>query len=127
MDYDQAEREFWRIEALHRAGSISEETYRAQLRALRVTDEYGRTWMIQERTGQWFVYHQDQWMAATPPGRGAGVSPAQPPPVAAAVAPPATRARQARPLGRRPGCRSMTVRMLLWALLWLARWCALQR
>ncbi len=119
MDYEQAEREFQRIEALRQAGSIDEEAYRIQLDALRVIDEHGRTWMLQERTGQWFVYDQGQWMASTPPG-----SETAPQPVQSPISPPSATeepSRKAEPASsnRRPGCFSITLRIMLWMVVWL--------
>lgn len=124
MNYEQAEREYQRIEALRQSGSIDETAYRAQLDALRVTDEQGRTWMLQESTGQWFVYDQEQWIAATPPGREATSQSVQPPPAARpADERPTSRIEAISPMEKRPGCFSITLRIMLWMFVWLgAAW-----
>ncbi|MHB1296225.1 MAG: hypothetical protein ACYC4R_14685 [Anaerolineae bacterium] len=112
MHYEQAEAEFRRLEAMRRAGQIDENTYRAHLNTLRVVDEYGRPWVLQEQTGQWFVFHDGQWVASTPLGR----APAVPAPVAPyrPVAPPAM-----PPQTRRLGCFAATWRMFLWDVVWV--------
>jgi hypothetical protein len=69
LTYAQAERAFAELERLRKAGQLSPAEYTARLDALRVLDEHGRTWMLQEGTGQWFVYDNDAWVAATPPQR----------------------------------------------------------
>lgn len=69
MDFDQAEREFRRLEEMRSTGRITEDEYRDRLSTLRVTDGNGETWMLQERTGQWYVYYGNQWIPATPMGR----------------------------------------------------------
>jgi len=69
MGFDQAEKQFRRLEEMRSIGQISEADYRERVSALRVTDEQGQVWMPQERTGQWYVYYGNQWMPATPPGR----------------------------------------------------------
>jgi len=152
MDYNRAEREFRRLEELRQTGFLTEEEYRAQLAALQVTDEWGRLWMLQERTGQWFVYHEGQWVAATPPGRQAAVAMPEPPqappqvtgptPLQGYAAPPPTmptypvaqpiQAGEARRRGpirvqKRRGCIGITFRILLWDLVWLGAIYALYR
>ncbi len=137
MDYDTAEREFQRLEALRQTGQIAPDAYRAQLAALQVQDQWGRPWMLQEGSGQWFVLHQGQWMAATPPGRAPGAvqmpasfappmtmpppSYAPPPPVAAEpVLGGESRSRgPAVVYQRRLGCAAITLRILLWDALWI--------
>jgi len=75
MDFAAAEREFRRLEEMRSAGHITEDEYRGRLSALRVTDQDGQVWMLQERTGQWYVYYGNQWMPATPQGRQATAMP----------------------------------------------------
>lgn len=70
MNYRDAERRFQTIDRQYRAGRIAPETYRAQIRELKVVDENGRRWMIQEGTGQWHVYDEGEWRAASPPKGG---------------------------------------------------------
>ncbi len=150
MDYKRAEREFRRLEELRQTGFLTEEEYRAQLAALQVTDEWGRLWMIQERTGQWFVFYEGQWVAATPPGQQApapAYTAPQPPPQAVEpapyqgyAAPPGAPAYAAQPVQagearrrgrvrvrRRMGCFGVTLRILLWDLVWLGAIYALYR
>lgn len=110
--YEEAERLFADLERQRQAGQLSQTDYAARLNALRVVDEYGRTWMLQEGSGQWYVYHNDAWVAATPPGREARA--AQP---AQAASGGKRRARPAR--SRRVGCFGLTLRILVWDLLWL--------
>ena len=69
MDFDLAEQNYIRLEKLRRSGQIGVEEYRTQLGALRVVDEQGRTWMVQEQTGQWYVWDGAQWLAQAPTGR----------------------------------------------------------
>jgi hypothetical protein len=194
MDFDLAAQNYMRLEKLRRNGQIADGDYRAQLAALRVTDEQGRTWMVQEQSGQWHVWDGAAWSPDTPPGREGVIRvaaaaaaptpapqpapPAQPaytaPPVAtgytqaqqpvvypqaqgypqAVASPPAYAQPQAFPQGypqgypqaypqpgvgqagmagyvsqpavppnlalarKRPGCFSVTLSMLLWALVW---------
>lgn len=76
MDFQEAENRFrWLGEQL-RSGRLTEAQYRAALAELRVVDAAGRTWMQQEISGIWHVYHGGQWQAAQPP------RPAAPPPPA---------------------------------------------
>jgi hypothetical protein len=112
LTYEQAEQAYAELERQRRAGQLGQADYTARLNALQVVDEYGRTWMLQEGTGQWFVYHDNAWMAATPPGR----EPRAPQP----QAPAATGRRAKRPArARKLGCIGLTMRILLWDLLWL--------
>lgn len=140
MDYERAEREFRRLEELRQTGFLTEEAYRTQLAALRVIDEWGRLWMLQERTGQWFVYHEGQWVAATPPRQqaatgpaplqeGYATSPASSPGYAAAQPVRRGEVRRRRPAGgrRRMGCAGITFRIFLWDLVWLGAVYALYR
>ncbi len=115
LTYEQAEQGYAELERLRRAGQIGQADYAARLNDLRVTDEYGRTWMLQEGTGQWFVYHNEAWVAAVPPGReGRAPQPAIP------VAPASGRRsrRSGRPR-RKVGCLGLTLRILLWDLVWV--------
>lgn len=89
MDYAQAEQEFRLLEASRQAGTLDDETYRARLNALQVTDERGRVWMLQERTGLWYVWEDGTWHLREPlrPVMTAAAAP-PPPPVAPAPLPP---------------------------------------
>jgi len=140
MDFGLAEQNYLRLEKLRRSGQIAEEEYRAQLGALRVTDAQGRTWMLQEQTGQWHVWDGAAWQPNAPEGRAGVVRvpratapappapavPTSPPPVAPAVGQAAAVGYVGQPtvppnvaLARqRPGCVSITLRMWLWGLVW---------
>ena len=106
MDFSEAEREFRRLEEMRSTGRISEDEYRGRLSALRVTDQDGQVWMLQERTGQWYVYYGNQWMPATPAGRQ---SAAVPPGTAVGPA-----GYAAAPEERGGGCGRMAVRIGVW-------------
>ncbi len=67
MDFAQAEQSYQELEKQLEAGEISEETYRERLNHLRVRDTEGRTWMLQEGTGAWFVWYQGAWQPGEPP------------------------------------------------------------
>jgi len=82
MDFAQADARFRQLETLRASGQLSEAGYRAELDQLRVYDQQGRLWMPQEGTGDWYVYVDGAWQAATPPR-----SAPPPPPAAARRAP----------------------------------------
>jgi hypothetical protein len=110
LSHEQAERLFDELERQRQAGQLSQADYAARLNALRVVDEYGRTWMLQEGSGQWHVYHDDAWVAATPPGREARPQATQA----------ASGGKRSRPVAsRRVGCFGLTLRIMVWDLLWL--------
>lgn len=69
LTYASAEAVYAELERLRAAGILTDPAYRAQLNSLRIKDELGRTWMIQERTGRWHVWERGAWAEATPPGR----------------------------------------------------------
>lgn len=75
MDFQQAQAGFQRLEAQLKTEAISLQQYQAGLNELRVTDPWGRLWMMQERTGIWHVFNNGAWVAAQPP-----VQPTVPPP-----------------------------------------------
>ena len=64
--FRQAEAQYHQLSGDLAAGRIGGEQFRALLNQLRVTDGLGRTWMLQEGSGQWFVWHNGQWQAASP-------------------------------------------------------------
>ncbi len=66
MDFQQAERQFQRLERLYRAGQIDLQQYRTGLAGLRVSDPKGTVWQMQERTGAWYYLCQGQWVAGSP-------------------------------------------------------------
>jgi hypothetical protein len=66
LTYAQAERAFAELERLRQSGQISRAECTERLSSLRVVDQQGRLWMLQERTGKWFVYDNGAWTAATP-------------------------------------------------------------
>lgn len=127
MDFLEAEQRFRFIEDQITRGVITEAQYRAELNLLRVTDAQGRLWMPQERTGQWFVYQNGEWVAALPPVQ----TPPPPPPAAAppgrgvmqpksAHGQPAPRS-QPRPVPKRSGggCGKFILYFAMWFAFWL--------
>jgi hypothetical protein len=67
MDFRQAEQAYQELEALLGAGELDMEAYRERLNELQVQDDQGRTWMLQERTGAWYVWNGEAWEAGEPP------------------------------------------------------------
>jgi hypothetical protein len=86
MDFIQAEQHFRALETRRLAGTVDEAAYREELGALRVTDDGGRVWMMQERTGQWYVWDNGTWQAAEPPRPSVMPAPPLEPPAAALAA-----------------------------------------
>lgn len=80
LTYASAEAVYAELERLRAAGILTDPAYRAQLNTLRIKDEPGRTWMLQERTGRWHMWERGAWVEATPPGR-------EPPPIRTPAAP----------------------------------------
>ncbi len=147
LTYAQAEQAFAELERRRQAGEIDESSYRQELSALRVRDEQGLTWMLQERTGQWFVFDQGNWVASTPPGIKPTMTPPPPPPpppppqqpsvtsptsappkgptaqqpqtIAPAQVTPRRSSADAPARARRMSCLGVTLRILLWDLLWI--------
>lgn len=67
MNFQEAQGKFTILEQKWKAGLINQESYRAVLANLRVTDGDGQQWMMQEHTGNWFVLRGSQWVRAMPP------------------------------------------------------------
>lgn len=76
--FRQAEAQYERLMNAVVAGSINLEQFHQQLNQIRVTDAQGRTWMLQEGSGQWFVWHNGQWMQAQPYAGAPTAPPTQP-------------------------------------------------
>jgi hypothetical protein len=75
MDFTQAEQQFRVLETSRQAGTVDESAYREGLGALRVTDGGGRVWMMQERTGQWYVWDNGSWQVAERPHQSVAPAP----------------------------------------------------
>jgi len=80
MDFQQAQARFQWLESQLKSGAMSLQQYQAGLNELRVTDPWGRLWMIQERTGIWYMYNSGVWVAAQPPVQPVAAVPPPPPP-----------------------------------------------
>ncbi|MFO7695585.1 MAG: hypothetical protein R6X16_00295 [Anaerolineae bacterium] len=87
MDFTQAEQQFHSLEARLQAGTLDDPAYHEALNALRVTDERGRVWMMQEHTGHWYVWENGTWQQGNPPRPVVAVPPPPPPVAPPAVAP----------------------------------------
>jgi hypothetical protein len=114
VTFQEASARFQQLEAQLQAGAINEAQYRAGLNALRVTDPWGRLWMPQERTGQWFVQQNGAWVAAMPPQIG-------PPPPLAEVGVPRAVAPQSQPSqsSQGGGCGRAILYLIIWAVFWV--------
>jgi len=66
MDFLTAEHHYRWYNEQFQQGKITADQYKLAIEQLRVTDEYGRLWMIQQGSGQWFVFYNNQWMPSTP-------------------------------------------------------------
>ncbi|NLT74072.1 MAG: hypothetical protein GXX94_07755 [Chloroflexi bacterium] len=75
--FRQAERQFRQYTSEAEAGRLDLESYRAAINSLRVTDEQGHLWMLQEGSGLWHLWLGDRWVAATPYDNPPPVTPAQ--------------------------------------------------
>lgn len=126
MDFTQAEMLFRDIEGKYRQGEIDTETYHRLLGQIRVRDAEGRTWMLQEGTGKWYVWDGSQWRAATPPGHTpqsptANVSTPSPSPATAAPRVTAPPQPQERPVQMATGMsQGINVFGFVWRLVLLA-------
>lgn len=132
MDFRQAEQAFQELEGLLAAGELDMEAYRERLNELQVQDDQGRIWMLQERTGAWYVWNGEAWEAGEPPRAPQPapppmpVAPAKPQPVAAATAPapapapamPAAAGEAVAPPDRGKNVFGMVWRLVLWAAFW---------
>lgn len=128
MDFLEAESRFRWLENQLATGAMTEAQYRAAMNVLRVTDQNGRLWMMQERTGRWYVYLDNQWLAAEPPITRPT---APPPPLATPVyaSAPATAHRSAPRAQPRPQQQSQEKRggcagkfllyLFIWAVVWI--------
>lgn len=111
MDFNEAEQRFRWLEDQRARGVITMEQYRSELNLLRLTDAHGRLWMLQERTGQWFVQDGGQWRAASPGN-------ARQPAMASPPAPPAPPAQSAQVPEKGGGCGKALLYLLMWAVIW---------
>ncbi len=69
MEFQEAENRYRGLEQQRREGRLSPQAYREALHQLRVLDDVGRLWMLQEHTGEWHVFDGEQWRPAKPPSR----------------------------------------------------------
>ena len=66
MDFLTAEHNYRWYSEQFQLGKITPDQYKMAIDQIRVTDQYGRLWMIQQGSGQWFVFYNNQWMPSTP-------------------------------------------------------------
>ncbi len=104
MTFDEAAQRFRWLEQQFTSGQINMEQYRSGLAECRVTDQYGRLWMPQERTGEWYVYVNGQWVQGrTLQAQSQPLSPYVQQPQPAAQYP--TQGYQAQPVAQYPAQR----------------------
>lgn len=121
MNFKEAEQRFRFLEDQLARNVITMEQYQAELQQIRITDAQGRLWMLQERTGQWFVQERGQWRAATideASQQPATTPPPPPPPGPQSVQSkdPRQRARDDKKGG---GCGKTLRYLVLWAVAWI--------
>lgn len=132
MDFQQAQTGFQWLEGQLKAGAMSLQQYQARLNELRVTDPWGRLWMMQERTGIWHVFNNGAWVAAQPPVQPAAPPPPPPPIQASYAAPmvPAAPYQGVSPSGGMAGSQvaarkepGLFVKYVRGFFIWLVCWC----
>lgn len=74
--FEQAEQRFRWYTDEWQSGRLALESYRSAINELRVTDDRGHLWMLQEGSGQWHVWTGGSWVASSPKK----LFPSQPPP-----------------------------------------------
>lgn len=67
MDFKEAESLFLALKQHYRQGNINEAKYREGLKQIRVRDDDGKIWAIEEATGRWHCFKQGEWVPETPP------------------------------------------------------------
>ncbi len=123
MNFTEAEQRFRWLEEQRARGTLTPEQYRAELARLRVTDAWGRLWMLQEQTGQWFVFHEGQWHASQPP-REAPPPPPPPPNVPSSLPgqpmpmPPSSQPHPQPQAETGGGCGKWLLSLIAWAVIW---------
>ncbi len=117
MDFHEAENRFRFLEQQRARGKLTQKQYRAELNQLRVTDQWRRLWMPQERTGHWHIYQNGRWIPARPPQQAPPQTPPPPSPTPQRPgARPAPRPASQPPKGG--GCGKIILYLILWAVLW---------
>lgn len=120
MDFKEAEQRFRFLEDQLARNVITIEQYQTELQQIRITDAQGRLWMLQERTGQWFVQEGGQWRAAAVDEAGQHVTTSPPPPPSRPRSVQAKDPRQqARDDKKGGGCGKMLGYLMLWAVAWI--------
>lgn len=119
MDFHEAETRFRSLEKQRARGKLPQKQYRAELNQLRVTDQWGRLWMPQERTGQWHIYQNGRWMPARPPHQAPPQTSPPPPPSPMPQRPGARPApRPASQPQKGGGCGKFILYLIIWAVFW---------
>ena len=78
--FQEAERQYHWYTGEWRDGRLDLPGYRAALNRLRVNDDEGRHWMLQEGSGQWHMWTGEHWQPGTPYPQAAPSAPPPPPP-----------------------------------------------
>ncbi len=66
MNFQEFEGKFWEIKGKFLSGVIDENTYKESLKKLKIRDEAGDFWKIDEKTGKWLTFDGDDWVSGTP-------------------------------------------------------------
>ncbi len=66
MNFLEADQRYQWYFDLYQSGKITIEQLQAEVAKIQVVDSAGRTWMKQAGSGQWFVFVNNQWIAANP-------------------------------------------------------------
>jgi len=122
MDFTQAQAGYQWLDSQLKCGAIDEQRYQSGLNELRVTDPWGRLWMMQAHTGVWHVFNNGAWVAAQPPVTSPAPMPPPPPapPVAAAAPYAAPVIAPIKPVKPEPPLLAKYLRMLvIWVVIWV--------
>ena len=74
MQFVEAEQRYRELEEKLARGELTEEAFLLLVSQLSAVGEDGRRWMINGRTGQWFVHDGQRWVPAEPPAAGPGAA-----------------------------------------------------
>lgn len=89
MTFEEAMKAYWQLRARYEANQIPADALENAVQSLQVRDEYGQTWQIAARSGNWYRLENGIWVEDFPPPNL--VEPVPAPPTAPATSRPTPR------------------------------------